>query len=209
MHGVLADSPQQKPLYSIVSLQGSIGCGSMAGTNVAWPPFLNHKEKQGYWIPEQLISPQQFRWVDLLTPKLIVFMLWYTLRFPPTRRGWRQTAPSHRAFVLWPWRWTLVLPGLFPNAPGLADVLSGCTVTWQVSPSSIKECRAHETPWGSTLNLWEVFARVHTVAWRNRLEGWANLRSHSPRRGGDECIRCPEVISTSSPTPCVLEASES
>lgn len=68
------------------------------------------------------------------------------------------------ALILWLWRWTLVLPGPFPSAPGLADVLSGCTFTWQVFPSSIKECRAHGTPWGSALteSLRSVFQGSHS-----------------------------------------------
>lgn len=49
MHGVLADSLQQKLYYSIVSLQGSTGSGGMAGSKPSLATFFfNHKEKQVY-----------------------------------------------------------------------------------------------------------------------------------------------------------------
>lgn len=141
--------PNRSSIVQCCPCRGAQEVEPWCGLNLAWPPCHNHKEKQVYWIPGQLISPQQFWWMDLLTPKQVIFMLWYTLCFPPTRRAWRQTMPSHQALILWLWRWTLVLPGLFPSAPGLADVHSGCTFTWQTFPSSINECRVHGTPWGT------------------------------------------------------------
>lgn len=145
--------PRQTLHCSVMSLVCGVGIGHLARQlkhgsgggvrghlNTAQLPFFDHKEKQGYQIPEYLIAGQHLT-DGFADPGSLIVIFETRFVLSSHRGGWRLSMHFHQTLTLWFWRWALIPPGSPANTPGQLVFIPDVSFPgkWSFYPSKIAE----------------------------------------------------------------------